>query len=115
MEKLVSIATFGRAAEARLVRAHFQDAGLFSSLTGELTADFLGDLGALGQQVHLQVHSGDLKRALDLLYSLRQAGPLPEDLEVPADAEVWACDRCGEAVEIELGSCPYCDSPRPQS
>jgi hypothetical protein len=113
-EEYVSIAAFSKPTEAQLVLAHLQAADIPAFLSGELTAAFMGDLGALGSQVRLHVGRSDLKRALDVLSCLRQGEPLPEDWEeTPSDAEVWSCAHCGETVENELDACPYCNAPHP--
>jgi hypothetical protein len=113
-EEFVTVASYSRPGEARLVLGHLQDAGILAFLSGELTASFLGDSGAFGPQVTLHVARSDLKCALDVLAWLRDPSPLPDDWsELPGDTTVWLCADCGEAVEDELDLCPYCHAPRP--
>jgi hypothetical protein len=114
-ESFVSLASYRTAAEGQLVLNYLREAEVAAFLTGELTAGVMSHIQPIGPQVSLHVAASDLKRARDILHWLGESDALPDDWEddEPADADVWRCLICGEAIEVEVSNCPYCGSARP--
>jgi hypothetical protein len=111
-DKFVTVATFNLPYEGELARNLLQNEGIESFLTGNLTADVLSSNLGLGDQVRLQVHDRDARRAASIL-AAHQAS-LDDDWEDKAehDPDVWVCSLCGSPISNSLSACYACQTPR---
>lgn len=106
----VRLETFALPTEASLVLSHLVEVGIPAFIGGELTATTFTGNPWLGAAVPLYVARLDVKRARDILDALRadDAGDFADE----AEAGVWVCELCGEAVPEAEESCPSCGSRR---
>ena len=111
-ENFVTVATFHRSFEAQMAKNLLENEGIPSIVSGEITADIL-PLGQHGgkEQIVLQVKSDDAQRAAVILAEVA-AAKADTNWEKQAEAGVWVCSICGEAISNRLSMCYACQTPR---
>src|SRR4051812_15436341 len=95
-ESFVSIAAFTHLHEAQVALEYLKEVQISAFLAGEMTAGTFAGNAGLGPQVRLLVAKDDLKRAQDILASLRDHLAMPEGWEddFPAEEGYWICSQC---------------------
>jgi hypothetical protein len=96
--ELATIATFGDAQEASIVKGSLQDHDIRSFLIGELAGVTLWHVGTALGGVKLQVASTTAARATALLEELRAENSSP----------AWHCPHCGADVDEGFDQCWSC-------
>jgi len=96
--ELATIATFGDAQEANIVKGSLQDHDIRSFLIGELAGVTLWHVGTALGGVKLQVASATAARAIALLKELRAEHASP----------AWHCPHCGADVDAGFDQCWSC-------
>jgi hypothetical protein len=105
-DRFVTVGTFTLAYEAELARNLLEAEGIHAILGGEHAGGLLPT-----SEVELQVAEHDAARATGVL-AAQAAGVLDEDWEERAEAGVWTCSVCGEAVPEGTAVCQSCRTPR---
>jgi hypothetical protein len=103
--RLVTVATYLNAAEARLARAALVGAGIRAVLSNDATSDVLSHVGTALGGVKLIVDEKDAERAVAVL-----AGDSAGDGGVTKPAGPWNCPQCGEENPAEFQSCWSCQA-----
>ncbi len=109
-DRFVIVASYHFPLEAQMAKNLLETEGIHAFLAGELTGD---TLNGLGQEVHLQVHEQDARRAVSVLASVSAEASLDDDWEARAEsgAGVWTCSLCGTPVPLDVAVCPACQTP----
>jgi hypothetical protein len=109
-DRLVTVASYHFPLEAQMAKNLLEAQGIPAFLGSEMTAE---TLSGLGDEVHLQVHEKDARRATGLLAEVSASSSLDDDWEAQAEsgAGVWACSLCGTPVPLGVNICPACQTP----
>jgi hypothetical protein len=110
-ENFVTVATFNQTYEAQLAKNLLENEGIAGLMSGEFTSDVMFGNTALGDQIVLKVPEEEAGRAAGILATV-QAARLEPDWEKQAEAGVWVCSICGEAISNRLSMCYACQTPR---
>ncbi len=109
-DKFVTLATFGTATEAHVVKNALEAAGIQGYLLGEELTNMNWGLGTALGGVQLQVAEPDLERAAAVL-ERQPARPKPAGPPDASFAETRTCPECGQSFSADCDYCPACGPP----
>jgi hypothetical protein len=111
-DQLITVARYTDPLEAQLALGRLREEGIQAFLTGDNSVSVFTGTG-LGGDHQLQVTEADRERAEQVLADFARDRDLDRHAALEeADAAIWVCPLCGDAVADHLAACPACATPR---